>query len=968
MRGTRITTGQDAALAIVRVAALLHDWGKATSFFQDKLRGRASERGDPLAHELVSATLARALFDALDAPGSGSPTQDSVRAAVTRVQERPLPVPRRDAALRLFYAREDAVTDARDLALWLILSHHRLPDIAAFPPPADRSTARGRAAPDWSSWREALRALSAGAHVFDRPDAPGEIAVEAGLEDEASWCEVLATALRALGEATDAGRPLPAPRAVALAGRIALICADRSVSMSPTHAVRRRGALLANTRKDATGRPAPHQGLADHLCRVADAAVDWIGRLADAGRDWPSLTAGDATERYHVASTGPFAWQNRIESVLTEVAPASEDAVFGVVRAGTGCGKTRGAARIMQALRPEGARFSFAAPMRTLTMQTAAAYRDDLGIATQDLVRLVGAAVSCEDNDAGDLLVRRLGRVAGGRTPEDVDLPDVLARDPDVGRLTSTPVSVSTIDHLMPAVAQGRTNFVLSVFRVATADLVLDELDSYGPADLVAIGRLVHLAGFFGRRVLAVSATLTPELAGHMEAAHRAGAALRRELGWPVGRILSFYADERTTGITESGSVTDLMMHAPPPAPRPSQVTSWTLDGPNASAETPLSERMDDLVARLRGQVSGLVQAGLRDMCLLVRLSRIESVVRVARALDERGFGADVGLGILCWHGRMLEAQRGLIEHTLRHLLDRKAGGDLGDSWVFAEIARPSPDAPRCLVVIASPVAEIGHEHDYDAVLLDLASLTSTIQAGGRVRRHRPEAACAPNIQVLPVPLHAAEARQTGRRGRGALLYTRPGPEASREETPFALSYRVSGQRRSIEALVATAVRDHPVLGIWDGRRDASGIGTLAALERQAVDEYCGLAHPFSLRGYIEDARAWAAGAHFERMAFRASTPRIGLHWDPARTGLARRTLAGGFEPIAAAHGLKQGALHLHHAVLRKSLGAIVRGDGVDGRDPDLLRGAVPASFDPGRMVWCADLGLVSADDLGENG
>jgi CRISPR-associated endonuclease/helicase Cas3 len=48
--------------ALVAVAALLHDWGKATLLFQQKLKV-SSKEGDPLRHEWISCLLLNALIE-----------------------------------------------------------------------------------------------------------------------------------------------------------------------------------------------------------------------------------------------------------------------------------------------------------------------------------------------------------------------------------------------------------------------------------------------------------------------------------------------------------------------------------------------------------------------------------------------------------------------------------------------------------------------------------------------------------------------------------------------------------------------------------------------------------------------------------------------------------------------------------------------------------------------------------------
>ena len=56
-----------------------------------------------------------------------------------------------------------------------------------------------------------------------------------------------------------------------------------------------------------------------------------------------------------------------------------------------------------------------------------------------------------------------------------------------------------------------------------SSDLVIDEVDDFTGRDLIAIGRLIQLAGMLGRKVMISSATIPPDLAEGYFNAYRAG-------------------------------------------------------------------------------------------------------------------------------------------------------------------------------------------------------------------------------------------------------------------------------------------------------------------------------------------------------------------------------------------------------------------------------------------------------------
>ncbi len=109
-----------AIKALVAVAALLHDWGKATELFQEKLTGKKTKNiGDPLRHEWISCLLLNAL---VHQSGSGDEAwlkmlsegiidEQKLKNLVSKNISNPL----------------DNLPPIAQLVAWLIVTHHRLP-------------------------------------------------------------------------------------------------------------------------------------------------------------------------------------------------------------------------------------------------------------------------------------------------------------------------------------------------------------------------------------------------------------------------------------------------------------------------------------------------------------------------------------------------------------------------------------------------------------------------------------------------------------------------------------------------------------------------------------------------------------------------------------------------------------------------------------------------------------------------
>ena len=110
--------------ALVAVAALLHDWGKASVLFQNKLSGN-ERKGDPLRHEWISCLLLNALVQQ-----SGKPqTDDAWLSLLISGQWNEA-----DLKQQLINSSDQVralsqLPPIAQMVAWLIVSHHRLPTL-----------------------------------------------------------------------------------------------------------------------------------------------------------------------------------------------------------------------------------------------------------------------------------------------------------------------------------------------------------------------------------------------------------------------------------------------------------------------------------------------------------------------------------------------------------------------------------------------------------------------------------------------------------------------------------------------------------------------------------------------------------------------------------------------------------------------------------------------------------------------
>jgi CRISPR-associated endonuclease/helicase Cas3 len=113
---------------------------------------------------------------------------------------------------------------------------------------------------------------------------------------------------------------------------------------------------------------------------------------------------------------------------------------------------------------------------------------------------------------------------------------------------------------------------------------------------------------------------------------------------------------------------------------------------------------------------------------------------------------------------------RAAIERTLDRCLDRrKSEAVFNDPEMRARLDRyEEPD--QLFVVLATPVAEVGRDHDYDWAIVEPSSMRSIIQLAGRVMRHREALCSSPNVMLLGTNLKSLESQ-------GTVAYCKPGFE-----------------------------------------------------------------------------------------------------------------------------------------------------------------------------------------------
>jgi CRISPR-associated endonuclease/helicase Cas3 len=126
---------------------------------------------------------------------------------------------------------------------------------------------------------------------------------------------------------------------------------------------------------------------------------------------------------------------------------------------------------------------------------------------------------------------------------------------------------------------------------------------------------------------------------------------------------------------------------------------------------------------------------------------------------------------VLPYHSRFPLLVRNYIEQELDTVLKRKKGKRKFTDNIKQKINQT--DAKNIIfVVVATPVEEVGRDHDFDWAVVEPSSIRSLVQMAGRVLRHQEDDQInltEPNIIILDSNIRALQGKIPA--------YTRPGYE-----------------------------------------------------------------------------------------------------------------------------------------------------------------------------------------------
>ncbi|NNP73797.1 type I-F CRISPR-associated helicase Cas3 [Acinetobacter defluvii] len=816
--------------SLVAISALLHDWGKATVLFQSKLTAKnGAFKGDPLRHEWISCLLLNALVQSCENPSSDDAWLNLlINKSWSEQQLKDVVAQNLDKTKAL-----DNLPPLAQLVAWLIVSHHRLPNLKDDDELKSFSTEPAENITDLFEFIEGDWGYQ---NKFDEQEYQQRLLqcfqFEQGLLSQSvEWTkQIKKWSARLLQEKDNIAQALSdgSWRVILHHARLCLMLGDHYYSSQKADDEWKTTiSLRANTDHETRELK---QFLDEHLVRVSDNAMrvaQSLSRLAD------EMEPAYDIQKLKKKSPQGFEWQDNAVKEIKQFKLKNEDAPeqgwFIVNMASTGKGKTIANAKIMQALSKDGQslRYVLALGLRTLTLQTGDSYRKDIGLSNDELAVLIGSKAVQElhhkQESATEQVAENYDEIGSesleqlleneldyGDMPQ-ADFMNVLFPSNQAERNKAflyKPVLACTIDHIMLATETKRGGkYILPSLRLSSSDLVIDEVDDFNGQDLIAIARLIHLTAMLGRKVMISSATIPPALAEGFFNVYQQGWKLycafkKLKQTQVVGMwVDEFKAQTQTLDLSESDNIIKhykqghdafVAIRAKSLAKQIIKHKAYIIECDDLVVQKE-QKQLDDSIQqqyfdRIRQNIEQLhqhhhtidIQTGKKVSFGVVRVANIPPCVALTQFLLNAEWSENIAPRSMAYHSRQVLLLRSEQERHLDSVLKRKEKQGEQPASFSNEVIRQhldSTDAEHVIfILVATPVEEVGRDHDFDWAIVEPSSYRSIIQLAGRVLRHRrlEQDIQEPNIALLQYNLKGL---------RGAkVAFEKPGFEVNNDK------------------------------------------------------------------------------------------------------------------------------------------------------------------------------------------
>lgn len=851
-----------AALEAITVfSALLHDFGKLTKLFQDKLKGKNKTQSDPLRHEWISLLFLVAIVgNKSDSEWIDSLISDEIHKDIFKLKITNITNPL------------DSLSPIASMIAWLILTHHKMPtlDEGYKEKNITLSEVFKLISPSWGY--ENLKEPKDFSEWFKYAELPSKsIEWQEQIKNYAIKLKNLLPQLHVRFNSQD-------KRPFMNYARMSLMLADHYYSSCDKddnwHSSVK---LFANT--DCQGKL--KQQLDEHLVGVAKQAKTNTKKLPHFEALFNPNIRVIKNKELGKKSPPNFKWQDDAAASIKrwkreeKGIDKNQFGFFAVNMASTGKGKTFANAKIIQSLSPneESLRYILALGLRTLTLQTGDEYKEKINLKDNELAILIGSkAITDLHHQKNETGSESNTSLLDNDLIFTDDFPeqglDTVLKNPKDRQFLYAPVLTCTIDHIIQATESKRGGrYILPTIRLMSSDLVLDEIDDFDNTDLIAIGRLIHLAGMLGRKVMMSSATIPPDLAEGYFNVYQAGWQIFSNMRGKYLPVGCAWIDEFKSSVKTVKNKEDYKkQHAKYINKRVKNLTKQPVRrkaniAPCSTTATEYFPAIKDAILEKHLHHHFIDSTTQKHISIgVVRMANINPCVSLTKYLLTNPSAQDTEIKAMPYHSRQVLLMRHAQEKYLDKILKRNKGDEhiLNDEVIRNHI-NSSKAENIIFVLVATPVEEVGRDHDFDWAVIEPSSYRSFIQLAGRVLRHRKKEITEPNIAIMKYNYRALKT------GGKEIAFKWPGYQNKKDDlTSYDLNKLVDVQELA-KQLDATH------------RIQQTGSSELATLEHKVIHQLLtnyDAKGPESMQGWL-DSDWWLTGLPQKYVRFRNSSQEL---------------------------------------------------------------------------------------------
>jgi len=267
-----------------------------------------------------------------------------------------------------------------------------------------------------------------------------------------------------------------------------------------------------------------------------------------------------------------------------------------------------------------------------------------------------------------------------------------------------------------------------------------------------------------GSRVLLSTATISPSIASALFSAYQAGRKQYTEVNGKAGETMNvccawfdefkkpqsclvqnLAAFEKMHSAFVEKRITNLKKKASPL--RKAKIISVDCH----EQQTPTAT-IASIIRQSIETLHKLHSINVADKCVsigLIRMANIDPLVAVSKSMLAMSAPEDTVIHHCIYHSQFPLLQRSKIEKQLDAALSRHSEAEWLKQSGIPEVIGEFTEKNHIFVVLATAVAEVGRDHDYDWAVVEPSSMRSIIQLAGRVQRHRKQVPINENIYVL---------------------------------------------------------------------------------------------------------------------------------------------------------------------------------------------------------------------------